>query len=404
LRYICFFHINSIILFFLCANIHLPIYNYLVQNYLQMSTTKSGKSKFIHDVKGPAVLTIDVITDIVNGRKLTSARKTLAERHGISENRVNSIWKEYYGGTTLKHFESGLKKQIPTTRADSDEAHTRKYKSERGVYTAKDPKVLDSADAKAKVVRKVAPQKKIKTRDLDLDNVEDMDDNDAEIIAGEVVNGNNSVELMAAMTELIESNKHLSATAVMSLKQAQLYAKKNYREDNIDSEIETDTDDSTAIYSKRKQPSRRERNRLPEISSSGSGEDSEESVECVGANRNAVLLRKTASTGNIKRMEEPPRTRELPGNRERAQPIYRTSGDAGTEERAVQVNNSAYGRSQPPVYQPQRNSSQTRVQPHNSYGGDQQCAQPDPRGGVYSAGRYGVGQAVQGVPWLARRT
>lgn len=383
-----------------------------------MSATKSGKSKFIHDVKGPAVLTIDVITDIINGRKGVSARKVLAERHGISENRVNSIWKEYYGGTTLKDFESGLKKPIPDVRlrADVDEPHTRKYKSERGVYTARDPKVIDSADAKAKAVRKVAPQRKVK-HDLDLDAIAEMDDNDAEIIAGEVTNGNDSAILMSAIAELIDSNKHLSAAAIKSLKQAQLYARKNYKSYDIESETD---DDSTAPRLRAHHESDYET-----ISEEGSGSEgySDPGLQVYNQrqgvservhkeytrqhynNSPAMVIRENSNLRLARPMEvsEQNGVRSA-GHNSRAQPIYRTDRESDIcAPGSQQANYVQTAGSKSAVSGAQYNKSQVRVQQDYAHDNNQQYSQPNESVGLSSTGGHRPCKTVPGVPWLAQR-
>jgi len=67
---------------------------------------------YIHDIKGPAQLPSDAITDIVQSRPMKGARKMLAEKYGVSEHRIYKIWREYFGAGTISAYKTGLKKSI----------------------------------------------------------------------------------------------------------------------------------------------------------------------------------------------------------------------------------------------------------------------------------------------------
>lgn len=167
-------------------------------------------------LKGPLKLSIETIKDIVNSRSMHNARSKLAEKHGISENRVNRIWTEYYGGNTLKDYKTGLKKPLPDDL--KEEKTPRQVIIGNKKLTAKEPVV------KAQVARTLSP--KVRKQTLDIDDLDNATDQEADIIAGAVHAGNDNSELIEAMRYLIESNKSLSDSARENLKTAQAYYEK----------------------------------------------------------------------------------------------------------------------------------------------------------------------------------
>ena len=220
-------------------------------------------NKFIHQLKGPAHLTPVEIKDILESRPKKFARKMMADKYGISEKRVVNLWKSYYGGNgTMQDYSTGLKKEIPNTNVQTSDINLRKIKTERGTYSAKEPKAkeLDKPSTRAAPVRKMpASHVRPKSTDLNLD-IDTMTDDDAQIIAGEISAGNNNSELIDVMTQLIKSNKKLSKTALTSLKMAQASytrsrhgAGRNSTSFYSESDIgETDNDDSTVYTSETK--------------------------------------------------------------------------------------------------------------------------------------------------------
>lgn len=400
-----------------------------------MSKPDQKKNKYLHDVKGPATLTADVIADIVNNRPLKGGRKILADKYGISEKRVLNIWKDYYGGTTLKDHASGLKKPLPVDAVKTSDITTRKFKSERGLYTAKEPKIMDKPDAKAKVVRKVAPQRKLAVgNDLDLDNVESMTDAQARIINGEVLSGNNSPELLQAIASLIENNHHITERMVKSLESTLERVSNNSvntnNNDDYDSDsdnIDTDTnDDSTAVTKRKYTKKLKERPkakpiRRGEVVSAASDEEYEDSYEntlggSTGYSEPVADYRGASYGGRAADNVHPPnmgRIHEHMGNNQRsgvqpprsgdrARAIYRTErrGSSGRLEEADLVSDPRYESQIPPA---EYDGGKKSIQPNNTYNNYQQYPQSAQGIGIPSQSGTGFSQAVPGISWLSKR-
>jgi len=386
-----------------------------------MSKPSQKKTKYIHDVKGPAVLTADIIADIVDNRPLKGGRKILADKYGISEKRVLNIWKDYYGGTTLKDHAGGLKKPLPTTEIKTADITTRKFKSERGLYTAKEPKIMDKPDAKAKSVRRVAPQRKVAVgADLDLDNIAEMTDAQAKIINGEVLSGNNSPELLQAIASLIESNHNITERMVKSLEATLAKIPHgNFSDDYYSDSDNIDDDDSTAVNStKNRKPAKKPKARAvrtrcepePQYEEYESDEDggyaepdqSYRSTSNGGRTADPIyspdMGRVHGNMGHDQRHSVQP-TR--PGDRARA--IYRTErsiSSGGRLEEADIVSDSRYESQIPPT---KYNPSKASVQPNNTHNDNKQYPKPTQGERIPGQGGVGFGQAVPGISWLQKR-
>ncbi len=392
---------------------------------------ENGKNKYLHDVKGPTHLSPAQIKDIVESRPNPHARDEMSKKHGISVNRVGNIWKDYYGGTTLKDYKSGLKKELPTDIVKTADITTRRFKSERGQYSAKDPKVIDHANAKAQAIRRVAAmpssQKKVNAQtagahDLDLDNTDDMGDNEAQILAGEVSAGNNSSELLAAIQMMLEHNQNISDRAVTALEKALKAAHKskgnNY---NTDTDYETTdidestNDDSTVAYKKpanpRARPQSRGQSNRPsegyseEPSRYGNGECDQEyygdDIQC----QPAVAVHQNSAV----RLARPNTQREglwedTTGSGTRAQPVYRTERNrppANTDEeqsRAYQNN-----RSKPEVSTAEHDPRQRGLQQNLTYNDTKRYSQSGTSVNIPGGGGDRSSQTVSGISWLHPR-
>jgi hypothetical protein len=376
----------------------------------------------MNEVKGPKTLSPKVIEDIVNSRNMLNARNTLAEKYGISVKRVANIWNEFYGGGTLKDYKSGLKKPLPTEHIKTADL-TRKYRSERGVYTAREPKVIDEPSSKAKTVRRLAPMKRAK--DLDLDNIVEMGDNEAQIMAGEVGAGNNNPELLSAIVGMIEHNQNISGKAVEALERAlEMSRHKKGKYESIETDYEStdidETDDSTAyakrppssakkhaaIYESPKgQNSRRRLTRVDEDNiqeSYSNGEEysdgglqysppihlSERSGQRVlGVSEGNKSIRKTSS-----------------GIGARAEPIYRSESEWDSSSAiAQQGDNYQATRHESQISSAKHNSREENLQQNTACNDIRQYSKPITSGGLYSPSGDRSCQAIQGVSWLQRR-
>lgn len=212
-----------------------------------METSKSKKNALM----GPKVLPYEVLNDILVNRGIKNARKVLAKKHGLSDTRIGNIWKEYYGGATLEHYKTGLKRPLPNEIAGVV-AGKRQVATPRGKYTADEPKLKVDARAIPRVIKKP-----IKSSDeLELDKLGDLSANalnkQANIIAGQIQAGNDNSELVAAIHELIKNNELLSKTTYSNLLAAQaMIDTKSEKscEKTLMSNIEDkfDHDDSTQI-------------------------------------------------------------------------------------------------------------------------------------------------------------
>lgn len=372
-------------------------------------------------VKGPVILPASAIKDIVDSRGLTNSRHILSEKYGISKARVDRVWKEYYGGSTLADYKTGLKKELPVNPVNMNEVAIRHYKTARATYAVKEPKVIgESADAKAKSIRQhpaVKKQQISATKDLDLDHPEAMGDNEAQIMAGEVQAGNNSNELLAAMAEMLEHNQNISDRAVSALERALKIADRRRgrsasRNSDYSTEADYDTtdidDDSTAVYAKETAPSHEHtssRRASNNISANRSDEVGGDAWQDRIQYRSAVPLPEESMERPMGVSQMGQRLWERPaGLGTRAQPVYRAERDGFVDGPVTQQGNpraiSGYESTVPAAqYYP----SQRVVQSY--HGGD--YSQRDPQSGqgvgLSSDGRAGLSDTVPGIPWLKKR-
>lgn len=373
----------------------------------------STKNKTAIPLKGPEKLSPEVIQDVCENRGIPDAARALAKKHGISTARIRNIWNMYYGGTTLEEYKTGLKKPLPTTDIPQRDINKRVIKTERAIYEAKEPKTLIAATRKD-AGNRGAPQRKIPVhnKDLDLDNVADMDDNDAEIMAGEVSAGNNSAELLLAIEQLIAHNQNVSDRTLSTLERALESAHKRRNKYASDTDYSTttdideteDEDDSTVIN----KPQRaRVHGRPTRHGQSGKEllEPSEESTE-----------RYIDSQCPMGVYEEPPvrlaRPNQLgtnvrqgpPGPSSRAQPVYRTIRERDIEYTdEEQGDYSQAGRYEQAIPPAQHYTSQGRIQQGNAYNNPQQYQGAIQGVGVHSGSRAGPSEVVPGHPWLKPR-
>lgn len=391
-----------------------------------MTTTTN---KYLHEVKGPTHLSPATIKDIVESRPLPHARDDLAKKYGISVNRVGNIWKDYYGGTTLKDYKSGLKKELPTDIVKTADITTRRFKSERGLYSAKDPKVIDHANAKAQAIRKVAPMptQKRAVNDLDLDNTDDMGDTEAQILAGEVSAGNNSGELLSAIQLMLEHNQNISDRAVSALEKALRVASKMRRDNKYndetdyeatdieDSNYAVSNDDSTIGYKKVATPISHKGSRVvqqPEGDPGSSLGDTRYYEDDIQEQRGsdsqyypALGVRQSGDVRLAGLDQGSTRLREgAAGPGTRAQPVYRTERNrpavSTDEEQGDYYQNSRY---QSEVPTTEYYGRQRGIQPNITYDVTKQYSQSEPSTNI--SGRSGdrSGQTVPGIPWLRVR-
>lgn len=382
----------------------------------------TSQKKFIHDLKGPAILSPTEIKDIVESRAEKGARKDLAKKYGISEKRVLTIWKEYYGGGTLKDYASGLKKELPNSDVKTKDINMRRIKTERAQYSAKEPKVkdLDKPDTRASSIRKIPV--KI-DRELQLDP-KTMDDHDAEVVAGQIQAGNDSSELIAVMTELINSNKQLSESAIKSLKLARETVKKRNKNtsDNIYSQSENDTDDSTTIYKPKKKQTKFVSPDISEYTEESEYEtESEEGDRFIQyANDISGARRKDARIDDsrcnaaisipIQRVPDMDRHMEFDqglrlrptGHTGRAKPIYKTGGERAEydEESGYNFEDSRYEQEIPSV---KHNSRKNAVQSNNSHFNNKFNKEPRESQRISGKGRVGPIENMEKIPWFKPR-
>lgn len=380
------------------------------------SHPKPGKSNaHMIAVKGPEVLTAAQIKDIVESRPNVGARKAMSDKYGISITRVTHIWKQYYGGGSLKDYQTGLKMPLPKSDMRTADINTRKFRTERGVYSAREPKVVAQADQnnKAASVRKLLPVRKVaggsNATDLDLDDVDSMGDREAQIMAGEVRAGNDNEELLSAIYEMLDHNQNISDRAISALENAlKVVSSRKARNNSVeteddDSNIYTDNDDSTVIYKKKTQPtekhnrnggSRYDKNRM-ESTESDTGGDLEYSP--------AVLLDKGSTSGLVGSHNVDPRIREIsPRSGARAQPIYRTER-ASAIQQPIQANSGQIVGPQSALPPAEYNAGERDIQPHYALNNSQQHSRPEQGHQLYWNGGNRPSQIIPGLSWLKPR-
>lgn len=169
--------------------------------------------------RGPEVLTDDMIIDIVNNRFTKKASSLLSEKYGISESRIRTVWKNYYGGAKLRDATGGLIRPLPGGGSKAVDGKERVI--ERGGVVLKT--VAPVCRAKASRVVGGVKKKLVEPvgEDLDLER-------EAELVSGAVAAGNDNAELVETMYGLIEQNTELSRSAINALKAAEKIYKKNH--------------------------------------------------------------------------------------------------------------------------------------------------------------------------------
>lgn len=378
--------------------------------------THKKPNRYVHEVKGPEVLTPSQIKDIIESRPLPFARKKMSDKYGISVVRVNNIWKQYYGGGTLKDYETGLKVPLPTEAIKTADITMRKFRTERGTYMAKDPKIINENPAAiATAVRRLKPSRKIVNKDLDLDNTDAMGDNEAEILAGEVSAGNNSSELLEAVYELLEHNQHISDRAISALENALKAVSKRqsraqrrnagsyseYSESDYDASNIGDTEDDSTITYKTQTPGRGVAN-IPQNILEGDNGRGINSVESRGPMD--VYEGATNRLAGHNQMGEACR-KGTPGSDPRAQPLYTRVGVGGQQYTSPEQVNSGetigLKSALPPI---EHNSSQGGLQSNSAHNYPQCYPWTRTGVGLHSGGGDRSGETVQGIPWLKRRT
>ncbi len=376
-------------------------------------------NKVLNVMKGPEVLTPAQIKDIVESRPNHNSRKLMADKYGISVLRVTNIWKQYYGGATLKDYGTGIKRALPNGDVRTADLTLRKFRSERGTYLAKEPKIVDNTTAKAAPIRKLAPKKILGSLpedgegvDLDLHNTAQMGDNEAQILAGEMRAGNDNEELLTAVYDLLEHNQNISDRAISALESALKTAikkgNKNSRaryseeESNYsDSNIETDNDDSTATYKNASSTNKSRRG------VEGHRDDNDEHRETYRESPTRVRSTVGVPENSGTRLVGDPQLgqdirKTSPGSRTRAQPVYRTVHNGNTRGQEQGNPNSA-SRSESKISGAEHNPGQGYIQPHNPHNSAQQYPQPSASFGLYSDSRNRPSENIQGISWLKRR-
>jgi hypothetical protein len=205
--------------------------------------------------KGPDRLPDDAITEIVQRRFERGVIDKLATKFNCSTTRIYTVWKQYYGGKTLNDARGGLIRPLPGTEHSPapedpvlDGAPCEKP-SAGGTRTVNSPKYKLTANAppvRAKVSRKVVPQKQPLTRQQPCLDIEMLpaqapgSDAQAELVAGAIEAGNDNDELIDAMYQLMEQNTQLSQQAITALKHAEKFYKQNKKKRSLQEYTTTD--------------------------------------------------------------------------------------------------------------------------------------------------------------------
>lgn len=378
--------------------------------------------KYPHDFKGPVALSPEVIRDICEQRTIKDAQNVLAAKHGISSNRVRKIWANYYGGTTLADAKGGLKKPLPTKPVPQKDINMRHLKTERAQYQVKSPKTMAAA-ARQDVGAKAAPVRKVAEppQDLELtqEALEAMDDEDAEVLAGQVEAGNNSDLVREAINALLLTNKNLSSITKKHLRLAYNHGQKNsggkYRSETDDetSTYETDDDpsnscaiDESSVDEMPDPPARPRR-----VNDRYADDDKEVYIEERGISSASNYI-----DGNNDIRHQPANRRhgQLDGHAKelavdttryntRAQPVFTHGRPAGATTRPVQEHNLQASRPEPQISATQHYQGQNSLQQNYSRYDDKFNPGAQQGNGIHSAGRTGPGQTISGIPWLRPR-
>lgn len=152
------------------------------------------------------------VAAIVNRRKEKGALNVLAKEYGISARRVQDIWREYYGGTTLADAAGGVKKPLPAAGLPAEPSIGQRR---AGKFVADAPPQMVPAvgPLKARPVRVVQPKVgPANTRTLPvvyeqepelLEGGEPLSPQDLAILGGASLEaGNNSRDLLEAVKRL----------------------------------------------------------------------------------------------------------------------------------------------------------------------------------------------------------
>lgn len=379
--------------------------------------------------KGPAILPHAVIHDIITNRALPKARAAMAAKHGISEARVNNLYREYYGGTTLADYKTGLKKPIPADTAGIP-GENRQAKTPRGKYSAAEPKLRADARAAPRVIKKPI-RGEARSDELELERLGDLPagalNQQANIIAGQIQAGNNNADLVDAIHELIENNKLLSrATYENVLSAQQIIDAEKHKDNKIAADLlgneergTEDADDSTKFESPQKEA---EYETSIDEADSGELSDSEDRRGAFrhGESRGQLLSRGQSSghqsvstcppvssrvhqpTSSVRRLppnlEHNSSDRVRPtGNRARAQPISKISKrpveSDGSEEFGYSEEDSEYEQE---IHRPQpARGNKRRLQPHNTHNNNKHDPLPGRRREVFGEGRNGSRTNIQ---------
>lgn len=374
-----------------------------------MTSSNNPRAKYIHALKGPERLAPDVVKDIIESRGISGARKTLAKKYGISETRVGRLWVEYYGGGKLSDYKSGIKKPLPVEPINNSDITVRNLKTVRGEYKVREPKV-EKIDPKKDAKSRAAPTKVYRpSRDLVIDDTEidNITDQDAEIIAGEIGAGNNNPALIDVFNRLIESRdrdtEYLYKLAKRGLKKSNYESEMDYDSTNI--EEDTADDDSTAFYKQKVQQPRGATHAQRE---GGDGRNSEcQQLYYSPPNSNASNAGMVLWNNNLQPVEglrsehkgEPIRP---PGSGARAQPVFIGLREA-TDREAQQINTNESIRYEPALSPAEYNPSQRGLQQNNSNNINQCVQKPGQSQRVPGTVGDSAGQTVPGIPWLRIR-
>jgi hypothetical protein len=350
------------------------------------------KNNMALQLKGPEKLPADVIKDIVNRRGETRAIVRMAQKHGISTQRVNRIWEEYYGGRLLSDYKTGLKKALPK----SGEEVTLADKRVRVVVVGDKKLIADEPTTRAQVIKKTPVQ--VQRKEFDIDNIQDVDDNTAEIVAGEISQGNDNAGLIGAMYQLIESNKNLSESTRTNLEAARDYYEKTknkyrklkkikapakYKNDSYssfddDSTTDAATDDETPAYDgydstkigprhERDGTERREHFAIPEDDSEDTGElfDEESQRPAEFYSNRQVGIRDTYGHHQGQRVISKTSNDR---HKSRAQPVYKLCSESAEPKQSPrQTNNSGPHRNGAEISTPQSNTLARGFQQNSSF-------------------------------------
>lgn len=427
-----------------------------------MNNQKGNKSL---PQRGPAVLSPEVIKDICDNRNIKGAQAAMAAKHNISTHRVSRVWATYFGGTKLADAKTGLKKQLPKAPVAQSDITMRKLKTERAQYQVREPKTLIAAakldiGARAKAVKKVAGKKLEEDLELDKESLANMDDEQAEILAGEVEAGNNSDALLNALNEIVLTNKkihkdnikHLRAIYINNVKKNNSNRYNKNVETTSESETDDDPSNSCAIdESENDEPNNvydepSEDGRLDEryndddrkVFTAGNeggrvytaGGDESYYRPCEGEgeqvyrpyslrctinnaqNRHSYYddrdnnIRRQSSARHVGQLDENRKTMEsieLTKYRAGAQPVFTNGRTAGPAPRTVQGNNIQTSRPEPSIPSAQYNEGKNGVQQNHSRYDDKFSPPAATSDAIHSTGGARSGQIVAGISWLKPR-